>query len=373
MASNKKEDDESPPSSGSSEKEKNKRAELINILFNGDELPGYLDVKIIKDEVTLLLDLGIDQPEAIRRLEEVNAMNYEKLTIARLEIDGPKHLQWGPFTNTILRLLVGKQIPAVGVPELQVDGTRARITQMVLFCLRFEHRADHIKVRGEKMPLRSVVDTDIITSRIIPLAYSPADEEVKKIQKILTTYLNDKHIPKPLRSLLGKAHTMGKNNYKKERRTRRKRQESQCLPSTSTSSSNVAVDDDNVSVSSVDSYLSDASDDPSDLDMSEDPPEIPDSFLKSLGAKGKKNPMKGNGDAKPGSSKYQQERASKFFSDKCYVCTRRWRPPRHPTDAIKHYPSLCPACAEVNWAKRTHSVDLTGYVAVVTGGRIKIG
>ena len=34
---------------------------------------------------------------------------------------------------------------------------------------------------------------------------------------------------------------------------------------------------------------------------------------------------------------------------------------------------LCPACADFNYAKRTETADLAGRVALITGGRVKIG
>jgi NAD(P)-dependent dehydrogenase (short-subunit alcohol dehydrogenase family) len=37
------------------------------------------------------------------------------------------------------------------------------------------------------------------------------------------------------------------------------------------------------------------------------------------------------------------------------------------------YDQLCPACAEFNYAKRTETADLSGRVALLTGGRVKIG
>ena len=42
--------------------------------------------------------------------------------------------------------------------------------------------------------------------------------------------------------------------------------------------------------------------------------------------------------------------------------------PRHP-----FYHQLCPRCAELNWAKRQQTADLSGHVAVVTGGASGIG
>jgi NAD(P)-dependent dehydrogenase (short-subunit alcohol dehydrogenase family) len=54
-------------------------------------------------------------------------------------------------------------------------------------------------------------------------------------------------------------------------------------------------------------------------------------------------------------------------SQNCYVCKRDY-------DAIHHfYDQLCPPCAELNFHKRTENADLRGRVALLTGGRVKIG
>ena len=37
------------------------------------------------------------------------------------------------------------------------------------------------------------------------------------------------------------------------------------------------------------------------------------------------------------------------------------------------YDQMCPACAEFNYAKRSETADLSGRVALLTGGRVKIG
>ncbi|MEM6799163.1 MAG: SDR family oxidoreductase [Planctomycetota bacterium] len=51
----------------------------------------------------------------------------------------------------------------------------------------------------------------------------------------------------------------------------------------------------------------------------------------------------------------------------CYTCKAAY-------DEVHHfYDALCPACAELNWAKRNQTCDLTGRYAMVTGGRVKIG
>jgi NAD(P)-dependent dehydrogenase (short-subunit alcohol dehydrogenase family) len=51
----------------------------------------------------------------------------------------------------------------------------------------------------------------------------------------------------------------------------------------------------------------------------------------------------------------------------CYVCKRRYR------DIDSFYDQLCPECAAFNFAKRSESADLHGRVALLTGGRVKIG
>ena len=51
----------------------------------------------------------------------------------------------------------------------------------------------------------------------------------------------------------------------------------------------------------------------------------------------------------------------------CYVCKQQYVEVHH------FYDQLCPPCAELNFAKRTETADLRGRVALLTGGRVKIG
>ena len=51
----------------------------------------------------------------------------------------------------------------------------------------------------------------------------------------------------------------------------------------------------------------------------------------------------------------------------CYVCKRNYSIVHH------FYDQMCPPCAELNFHKRTELVDLRGRVALLTGGRVKIG
>jgi NAD(P)-dependent dehydrogenase (short-subunit alcohol dehydrogenase family) len=51
----------------------------------------------------------------------------------------------------------------------------------------------------------------------------------------------------------------------------------------------------------------------------------------------------------------------------CYICKQ------HYTALHHFYDQLCPGCADLNFRKRSETADLTGRVAVLTGGRVKIG
>src|SRR5262245_13687889 len=51
----------------------------------------------------------------------------------------------------------------------------------------------------------------------------------------------------------------------------------------------------------------------------------------------------------------------------CYTCRATY------TDVHQFYDRLCPECAELNFRKRTELADLRGRVALLTGGRVKIG
>jgi NAD(P)-dependent dehydrogenase (short-subunit alcohol dehydrogenase family) len=51
----------------------------------------------------------------------------------------------------------------------------------------------------------------------------------------------------------------------------------------------------------------------------------------------------------------------------CYVCKRDY------TELHHFYDQMCPSCAAFNYAKRTETADLRGRVALLTGGRVKIG
>src|SRR5215212_260298 len=51
----------------------------------------------------------------------------------------------------------------------------------------------------------------------------------------------------------------------------------------------------------------------------------------------------------------------------CYVCKQPY------TEIHAFYDQLCQACGDFNYAKRSETADLSGRVALLTGGRVKIG
>jgi NAD(P)-dependent dehydrogenase (short-subunit alcohol dehydrogenase family) len=61
------------------------------------------------------------------------------------------------------------------------------------------------------------------------------------------------------------------------------------------------------------------------------------------------------------------ERGEPVETKHCYVCKETYEVVHH------FYDQLCPRCAAFNFAKRTELADLRGRVALLTGGRVKIG
>jgi NAD(P)-dependent dehydrogenase (short-subunit alcohol dehydrogenase family) len=61
------------------------------------------------------------------------------------------------------------------------------------------------------------------------------------------------------------------------------------------------------------------------------------------------------------------DQAERLDPQHCYVCKQAF--------SVIHefYDQLCPPCAELNYAKRTELADMRGRVALLTGGRVKIG
>jgi NAD(P)-dependent dehydrogenase (short-subunit alcohol dehydrogenase family) len=51
----------------------------------------------------------------------------------------------------------------------------------------------------------------------------------------------------------------------------------------------------------------------------------------------------------------------------CYVCKQKYTQIHH------FYDQLCSECGDLNFAKRSETADLTGWVVLLTGGRVKIG
>ena len=63
----------------------------------------------------------------------------------------------------------------------------------------------------------------------------------------------------------------------------------------------------------------------------------------------------------------EREAAAQIDPQHCYICKQKFTTIHH------FYDQMCPACAEFNFNKRTELADLHGRVALLTGGRVKIG
>ncbi len=63
----------------------------------------------------------------------------------------------------------------------------------------------------------------------------------------------------------------------------------------------------------------------------------------------------------------ERESPAEIDSQHCYICKQKFTTVHH------FYDQMCPPCAEFNFNKRTELADLRGRVALLTGGRIKIG
>ena len=63
----------------------------------------------------------------------------------------------------------------------------------------------------------------------------------------------------------------------------------------------------------------------------------------------------------------EREAAAEVDPQHCYICKQKFTQVHH------FYDQMCPSCAEFNFNKRTELADLSGRVALLTGGRVKIG
>ncbi len=70
-----------------------------------------------------------------------------------------------------------------------------------------------------------------------------------------------------------------------------------------------------------------------------------------------------------GASGAARTAAARSLGDRvhCYVCKRKF------SDVHPFYDQLCVECGEFNFRKRSETADLSGRVALLTGGRVKIG
>jgi NAD(P)-dependent dehydrogenase (short-subunit alcohol dehydrogenase family) len=69
----------------------------------------------------------------------------------------------------------------------------------------------------------------------------------------------------------------------------------------------------------------------------------------------------------PETQRPETQRPEAIDPQHCYICKQKY------LTIHDFYDQLCPPCAAFNFAKRTELADLSGRVALLTGGRVKIG
>lgn len=72
-------------------------------------------------------------------------------------------------------------------------------------------------------------------------------------------------------------------------------------------------------------------------------------------------------DKKSKGNEYEGKYKKDMKDVKCYICKSRF------TTHHEKYDKLCIVCGAINWNKRIYKKDMSGKIAFVTGGRIKIG
>jgi NAD(P)-dependent dehydrogenase (short-subunit alcohol dehydrogenase family) len=65
----------------------------------------------------------------------------------------------------------------------------------------------------------------------------------------------------------------------------------------------------------------------------------------------------------------KEEEKKYIKSLRCYICKEKFT----PDNIHKFYGNLCTKCGDHNYSYRTIKLDLSGRIAIVTGGRVKIG
>jgi NAD(P)-dependent dehydrogenase (short-subunit alcohol dehydrogenase family) len=70
---------------------------------------------------------------------------------------------------------------------------------------------------------------------------------------------------------------------------------------------------------------------------------------------------------------YESHLRFKYLLYKCYICSQYWKSTAKQRSLESEEKDMCSSCRSRNEAKKLVTRELTGMVAIVTGGRIKIG
>ena len=319
-------------------------------------LPEYLKLTELPNGLVATVDLGEDTDEAKRRLEEL--ISLEANSLYEVNADGPLDLQWERLSDPVARLLLVKGVRQIKVPDPRVDGVRGRLTGFILSTLRNLEGTDPLTLFGTPVRLRDVINTGPLTSRVVSLT-KPASDELSDAARVLTGLNRHFEVPPALRAAVVKAYRSLRKRagkIKKLRKKTRRKEEDERNASLAPESQNEEPEDSSSEM------------DDSDIEVQTDEEEN-----EIMSIENEQDEDQVDSGVK---SKYDSlpEDVSPRANAKCYVCNRRGnRTVQHKTPALLQYPRMCTGCAEFNWARRNARTNLTGYIAIVTGGRIKIG
>ena len=324
-----------------------------------ENLPEYLEVRGCEGEgLTVRVDLGTAPAEAGARLEEARRLVGARDRVSLLELDGPCSLDWGHYIRELADLLLAKQVEYIAIPERKVAGVKGQLGVYVMEKLQDHLTTAPLTFIPATTPLRDVINVSPVTSRVLGLTEWAQEEDstLKSINQSFISYQENKLVPVALRRHICNLYKLVKKNNRADKKRL------QALKNSSKESASANNDDCSSGTDDTNDEEDYLSDNTPNCSKEEKHKESTENTLTIM----KKEPT-------PSDSKYNIKVKPPLIKKKCYVCRTRNPVPAELTEAIKQYPRLCQTCADLNWEMRHRRVDLTGYYALVTGGRVKIG
>ncbi len=338
----------------------------------------------------------------------LSVLGFAAWPLSVLQVD------WKALAEPLLQLLVSDTLVSVIVPSFRLELVRGKCKGVLLDLLR-QQTGSHVTVLGTKFKWSRFLDTNFITGKIkagSSGSYSPTtgdSADIRSAMKVLKSFATDSEAPMldepEFRAAVCAAYkTMRKKGRFKRKQSRtlkrfqeaawddtsspraKRRKIQKNLPdftqfsdtSSSDESPNETVQVEDVSNSgfTIEGFAAENCDQqgkPEPLVAVESADVLSASALKETSQSSASKSCAEN--ANLAALTQPTSESPKGEIRKCYVCRDRFytASKKRCTPATRNYTRMCVPCAELNWTKRHQTADLTGRVAVVTGGRIKIG